>query len=158
MAYWSQSIHTPEFDELTGLFSRIRYSATEAECLGMHNAIMHWAPYLQNGLPFDVVVDHQALIYLVNGQGNLTNRRLLTMILNLQGFRFNVLYRQDGKHIVADAVSRLLQYDDRGTYYQLDLGTSSAPVPPDLDITLMRKIMLDHEFIRPGNAHTHRSI
>ena len=124
----------------------------------MHNAIMHWAPYLQNGLPFDVVVDHQALIYLVNGQGNLTNRRLLTMILNLQGFKFNVLYRQGGKHIDTDAVSRLLQYDARGEFHQLDLGNCSTPVPPDIDITLMRKIMLDREFIKPGSAHTHKSI
>ena len=37
---------------------------TEVEASAMHDAILHWAPYLQNGVKFEVVVDHQALVYL----------------------------------------------------------------------------------------------
>jgi hypothetical protein len=33
---------------------------TEVEAAAMHDAILHWAPYLQNGVKFEVVVDHQA--------------------------------------------------------------------------------------------------
>jgi hypothetical protein len=41
---------------------RLIYSATEAEAMGMHNSVMHWALYLLNGRDFTIVVDHQALV------------------------------------------------------------------------------------------------
>jgi hypothetical protein len=99
---------------------------------------MHWAPYLLNGRDFTVVVDHQALVCFSKGQGDLTNPRLNKMMLNLQGYRFSVLYRDGKKHMDADAISRLLRFDTLGDIHLLEEGTPC------------RKIMLDREFFDPG--------
>ena len=37
---------------------RASMGTTEVEAAAMHDAILHWAPYLQNGVKFEVVVDH----------------------------------------------------------------------------------------------------
>ena len=60
----------------------------------MHDAILHWAPYLQNGVKFEVVVDHQALVYLTTAAAISGNRKVLAMIVRLQGFWFDVKYRK----------------------------------------------------------------
>jgi hypothetical protein len=41
------------------------FSATKCEATSMHDAIMHWVPLLNNGIPFTVIVDHHALVYLI---------------------------------------------------------------------------------------------
>jgi hypothetical protein len=91
--------------------------------------------------PFSVVVDHQALLYLVKGQGRLTNRKILNMLMNLQEFRFSVIYRDGLRHLDADAISRLLHYQDNGETLMLEMNGSSLPVTPDIPIALMRKIL-----------------
>jgi hypothetical protein len=112
---------------------------------------MHWAMYLRNGKPFSVVVDHQALLYLVKGQGRLTNRKILNMLMNLQEFHFSVIYRDGLRHLDADAVSRLLYYQDNDKTHMLEMNGTSLPVTPDIPIALMRKILLDYEFCCPGD-------
>ena len=52
VAYWSRGLNTAERN----------YSATGLECTAMHNCILHWSVYLQNGLPFEVFTDHYALV------------------------------------------------------------------------------------------------
>jgi hypothetical protein len=49
VAYWSKKL-TPHERESMG--------TTEVEAAAMHDAILHWSPYLQNGVKFEVVVDH----------------------------------------------------------------------------------------------------
>ena len=44
IAYWSRTLTKEER----------RYSATELECAGLHDSLIHWRVYLQNGLPFEV--------------------------------------------------------------------------------------------------------
>ena len=44
IAYWSRTLTKEER----------RYSATELECTGLHDSLIHWRVYLQNGLPFEV--------------------------------------------------------------------------------------------------------
>jgi hypothetical protein len=151
VAYFSQSINQPVATEDDTDNHRAEWWATECEALGLHNAIMHWAMYLRNGKPFSVVVDHQALLYLVKGQGRLTNRKILNMLMNLQEFRFSVIYRDGLRHLDADAVSRLLHYQDNGETHMLEMNGTSLPVTPDIPIALMRKILLDYEFCRPGD-------
>jgi hypothetical protein len=112
---------------------------------------MHWAMYLRNGKPFSVVVDHQALLYLVKGRGRLTNRKILNMLMNLQEFRFSVIYRDGLRHLDADAISRLLHYQDTGETLMLEMNGASLPVTADIPIALLRKILLDYEFCRPGD-------
>ena len=116
---------------------RAEWWATECEALGLHNAIMDWAMYLRNGKPFSVVVDHQALLYLVKEQGRLTNRKILNMLMNLQEFRLSVIYRDGLRHLDADAISRLLHYQDNGETLMLEMNGSSLPVTPDIPIVLM---------------------
>ena len=55
VAYWSKKLTEVE---------RRTMSATEVEAAAMHDAIMHWSNYLSNGIKFEVIVDHQALVYL----------------------------------------------------------------------------------------------
>jgi hypothetical protein len=55
IAYWSRTLSKEER----------RYSATELECTGLHDALIHWRVYLQNGIPFEVIVDHYVLVYMV---------------------------------------------------------------------------------------------
>ena len=54
---------------------------TEVEAAAMHDAILHRAEYLQNGLKFEVVVDHQALVYLTTAAALSGNRKVLAMIV-----------------------------------------------------------------------------
>ena len=68
VAYWSKKLSDPD---------RRRFNATVVEAHGLHDAIQHWAPFLNNCLPFSVVVDHQALVYLVTSATSTANRRLL---------------------------------------------------------------------------------
>ena len=53
------------FSKLLTVKERQRFGATEVEAKALHDSIMHWAPYLQNGQTFDIVVDHRALVYLI---------------------------------------------------------------------------------------------
>jgi hypothetical protein len=104
VAYWSRALSTPERN----------YSATELECTALHDTILHWQPYLMNGLEFEAIVDHYALVYMVTkGGGAEAQQRLLRLCLDLQAFTFKVIHRSGVSHLDADAVSRLLGKDDQ---------------------------------------------
>ena len=76
VAYWSRSLSKEER----------RYSATELECTALHDSILYWRVYLQNGLPFETIVDHYALVYMVTKMsGSEGNLRLHNLCLGLQG-------------------------------------------------------------------------
>jgi hypothetical protein len=72
-------------------------------------------PLLNNGIPFTVVVDHLALVYLITAPVTPRNRKIMTMILNLHEFNFENEYRKGGQHADADAVSRQLRFEDNST-------------------------------------------
>jgi len=80
--------------------------------MAMHDIIMHFATDLDNGITFDVYVDHQALVYLVTAPATTANRRIMTYILDLQGFTFNVIFTKGSAHLDADALSRLFRFTD----------------------------------------------
>ena len=103
IAYWSRTLSKEER----------RYSATELECTGLHDSLIHWRVYLQNGIPFEVIVDHYALVYMVTKMSDaIGNLRLNTLCLGLQGFTFSVIHRKGALHLDADAVSRLFHKDE----------------------------------------------
>ena len=102
VAYWSKLLNK----------SQRKYSATEAEAKGLHDAILHWAPYLKIG-QFEVVVDHKALEYIFNSPNITANRRILHYALDLQGFNYQVLYKNGKAHLNADGLSRLFRYEDK---------------------------------------------
>ena len=77
-----------------------RYSATELECTGLHDSLIHWRVYLQNGIPFEVIVDHYALVYMVTKMSDaIGNLRLNTLCLGLQEFTFSVIHRKGALHL-----------------------------------------------------------
>ena len=92
--------------------SQRKYSATEAEAKGLHDSILHWAPYLKIGR-FEVVVDHKALEYIFNSPNITANRRILHYALDLRGFNYRVLYKIGKKNLDADGLSRLYRYEDK---------------------------------------------
>jgi hypothetical protein len=104
VAYWSRGLTAAERN----------YSATELECTALHDTIIHWQVYLLNGLEFEVIVDHYALVYMVTKAGGAeAQQRLVRLCLDLQQFTFKVIHRNGVCHLDADAVSRLLGKDDQ---------------------------------------------
>jgi len=104
VAYWSRSLTPAERN----------YSATELECTALHDTILHWQVYLLNGIEFEAIVDHYALVYMVTKAGGAeAQQRLLRLCLDLQQFTFKVIHRSGSQHLDADAVSRLLGKDDK---------------------------------------------
>ena len=139
VAYWSKKLSDAD---------RARFSATVVEAHGLHDAILHWAPFLDNCLPFSVVVDHQALVYLVTSPTATANRRLLQMVNNLSSFNFSVIYKSGLKHLDADAISRLFRYEDQVISAEPNLHYSTVK---ESDIrSLARRMSLDADFIDPS--------
>jgi len=104
VAYWSRALTPAERN----------YSATELECTALHDTILHWQVYLLNGIEFEAIVDHYALVYMVTKAGGAeAQQRLLRLCLDLQQFTFKVIHRSGIHHLDADAVSRLLGKDDQ---------------------------------------------
>ena len=91
-----------------GFFSRQlrgaakRYPATELECLGIAEAVVHFEVYLQ-GANFKIVTNHRAL-EAIRTSAKL-NARLARWALFLQQFQFKVQYRPGTSNIVADVLS-----------------------------------------------------
>ena len=102
VAYWSMKLTDTERE----------YSATDIECKALHDAIFHWAKYLQNGLTFEVVTDHYALVYLATKPIQDSNGRVMRYVSDLVDYKFSVIHRKGGQHLDADAISRLLRYGD----------------------------------------------
>ena len=105
------------------------YSATELECMALHDCILHYATYLKYIPKFEVFSDHNALRYMVSSENSTTNGRLMRYLLDLQGFNFSLHYRCGAENCDADAVSRLLRrYDEPIFLSEDDLDDSSGVV------------------------------
>ena len=89
------------------------WTVSEAELHGMYEAILHFRAYLQNGLEFEVIVDHEALTFLKMASQTQNNKKLLRMMIELQGFNFRITYKKGAEHLDADGVSRMLRFQDR---------------------------------------------
>ena len=85
VAYWSEKLTKA---------ARKNYSATAVEASAMHDCIMHWAPLLENGTEFEVIVDHQALVYLATTPAATDNKHIIEMVTRLQRFPFRLRYRK----------------------------------------------------------------
>ena len=131
VAYWSRALTKEER----------RYSATELECTALHDAILHWRVYLQNGLQFDVIVDHYALVYMVTKMsGTEGNLRLHNLCLGLQGYTFSVTHRKGELHMDADAVSRLFHKDEVAyVHNEEDLRDDMHPLTDKEKLMLINK-------------------
>lgn len=149
VCYWSRQLTTVERN----------ISSVELECTAMHDAILHWHIYLYCSVePFDVIVDCYALVYLVCKMGGnaFSHQRLTRLCMELQGYRFAVTHRKGTEHLDADALSRLLQYNELpyvrdDTHLRDDIGPLTEDDIQDLknkythDADKMISIINDHK-------------
>jgi hypothetical protein len=87
------------------------WSASELEAMGLVYAIRHWSTYLKVQ-KFTAVVDHSALVWLVNRPAKTANGRILHWISDLLEYHFDIIHRAGNLHIDADAISRLFRQQD----------------------------------------------
>ena len=80
-----------------------RYSVTERECLALRYATQVFRPYL-HGAKFKVVTDHRSLLQMKTLK-NPTNR-LNRFSMDLEGFDYDIEFKEGRKHSDADALSR----------------------------------------------------
>ena len=80
-----------------------RYSASEREMLAVKEGIKAFCPYLLHR--FTLVTDHQPLKYYNKFQP--ATKRLCDMALYLQGYQFDVIYKEGKSNCNADTISRL---------------------------------------------------
>lgn len=84
-----------------------RYAMIELEMLGVSWAIRKCHNYLA-GMPFEVIVDHQPLVPILNTYtlDQIENPRLQRLITKVQLYQFRVSWRKGAEHAFADALSR----------------------------------------------------
>ena len=81
------------------------YSVTELECLAVVYCFNKFRCYVL-GRPFELVVDHSALVWLLKRKEPPTGK-LPRWVLLLQEYQYTVVHRPGKLHILADALSRL---------------------------------------------------
>jgi transposase InsO family protein/cbb3-type cytochrome oxidase subunit 3 len=129
VSYWSKSLNKTERE----------YSPTELECKGMHDAILRYDVYLRYK-EFEVITDHNALIYMVKAQTQHNNGRLMRYLMDLQPYCFSCAYRKGEEHSDADAVSRLLRQGEIPEYLTADDLDTTNGLITDEDFKIMEEI------------------
>src|SRR5204863_426089 len=82
-----------------------KYSTTELECFAVLWEVEKFYHYLYEKR-FKVVIDHQALTWLMKSENSLKSRRA-RWVLRLQPYDFEIIYKERRKHKNADALSRV---------------------------------------------------
>lgn len=84
-----------------------KYAPTEAEMLGAVKTVDSATWLLRKVPTIDLLVDHQALIFL-SRLGSLEHGRLARWAAKLLAAGINVVYRRGADNVVADAISRIV--------------------------------------------------
>ena len=117
----------------------LKYSPTEKEALGLVWCIEKLHVYLYH-INFEVIVDHQPLKFIFNNS-NRNSPRIERWQMKLQGYSFNVIYKQGNKNI-ADFISRIRNNepstDSETTKLYVNFVTNNA-VPLSMSIEEIRK-------------------
>ena len=121
-------------------------SATEAEALALHNAVMHWSPYLLIQ-EFEIYTDHSPLTYMFGAHNKSGNKKVSNWIHDLQHFRFSIHYKCGRLNIDADAMSRLFRFQDIRDLAGKAENTFGR-VDEELLRTIRRKQAMDEDFQR----------
>lgn len=79
------------------------FTVTERECLAVLWACDHLRSYLE-GVPFTVITDHHALLWLRNLKD--PRGRLVRWAVALQQYDFEIVHRKGKDHLVPDCLSR----------------------------------------------------
>lgn len=89
--------------------AELNYTTTEKECLAVIFAIEKFSHYIE-GIEFDVITDHSALLWLLN-QKELKGR-LARWVMRIQHFDFNIKHIKGKLNTVPDAISRFEPVED----------------------------------------------
>ena len=143
VAYWSHALTDRE---------RESYSASMAEARALHDSILFWGVYLRHGPAFEVACDHKALIYMLTTSVRTANRVVMRYILDLQEYNFSLHYCKGSLNIEADAVSRLLRYDDESIFFPKtadELRDDHGPVITKSEHYMAKQMLSDWLWLYP---------
>ncbi|KAK6175915.1 hypothetical protein SNE40_014290 [Patella caerulea] len=82
-----------------------RYSVTELELFGLLIIITNFQ-HLLKGVEFDAVVDHAAIVPLLQSKREPCTNRLQKLIVKLSAYAFKVKYQKGSEMVLADFLSR----------------------------------------------------
>src|SRR5256884_523341 len=100
-----KKIHPVGYASKTLTKAEQKYSITELECYAIVWGIEKFHHYLY-GRKFKVVMDHQALTWLMKNENSLKGRRA-RWVLKMEPYDFEIIYKEGRKHKNADALSRM---------------------------------------------------
>ena len=143
VAYWSHALTDQE---------RQSYSASMAEARALHGSILFWGVYLRHGPTFKVYSDHRALIYMLTTSIRTANRVVMRYILDLQEYNFSLHYKKGTLNLEADAVSRLLRYDDESIFFPKtadELRDDKGPLLTKSEQYMAKQMMKDWLWLYP---------
>ena len=83
----------------------MRYSISELELLGPTINIASFKHYLK-GENFSVVIDHSALVYIINSKKEPPTLRLKKLLEILSQYSFNIRYLKGKEMYISDFLSR----------------------------------------------------
>jgi hypothetical protein len=115
-----------------------RYSNIEREMLAIvfgcerHHTLLY-------GKSFTVITDHKPLVTICNKPIHAAPARLQRMLLRVQGYNFNIIYRPGKDMILADALSRL---PNKENCKDIDLDNRVDSIDIEQDPTELRNICL----------------
>src|SRR3546814_16389180 len=83
------------------------YSTSEKELLAVHEALMHFRPYV-SGIHITIKTDHQPLVGILTTKKSPFSPRWSRRLFQLSEFDFQVEHIAGEKNVVPDALSRLV--------------------------------------------------
>lgn len=131
VCYWSKTLNKYERE----------YAATEVEAMALHDAILYWDVYLKGVYGFKVYTDHNALTYMYCAQTASNNGRIMRWLMDLQGYNFELYYKEGKVHYDADAVSRLLRKGEEPEFLTADDLEWDKGIPDEM----MKQVARDME-------------
>ena len=84
-----------------------RWGVTQLELLAVVCGVREYNVYLQSPQGFTIITDHKAIQFLNTMPLHKTNGRLMRWAMELQEYRYDVIYRRGDTHTAADGISRM---------------------------------------------------
>ena len=91
-----------------------RYTITELELTGLWINILAFKNLLK-AVHFKAVVDHSALIHMINSKQEPATLRLRKLLERLGGFSFDLVYQKGSQMVICDLLSRMCSPPDEDT-------------------------------------------
>ena len=107
---------------------------------------------MRHGPTFKVYSDHRALIYMLTTSIRTANRVVMRYILDLQEYNFSLHYKKGTLNLEADAVSRLLRYDDESIFFPKtadELRDDKGPLLTKSEHYMAKQMMTDWLWLYP---------